>query len=148
MPNMMSALPNIGGPSVKHHEVWLTLTTEVPCSIAAKKQNPLTLAVVPQTTELILAANGPQFTILWEHAGEILLFNRFFFRIVDTCLSCKDVARQSRAILRRWRIFGDILHPTFPASRVQHIPDLHSKFTLRPHHVWKYGRHPICGRWD
>jgi len=27
---------------------------------------------------------------------------------------------------------------------VQHISDMHSKFTLRPHHVWKYGRHPIC----
>jgi len=25
------------------------------------------------------------------------------------------------------------------ASRVQHISDLHSKFTLRPHNVWKYG---------
>ena len=22
------------------------------------------------------------------------------------------------------------------------------KFALWPHHVWKYGRHPICGRWD
>jgi len=28
---------------------------------------------------------------------------------------------------------------------MQHISDLHSKFALRPHHVWKYGRHPI---WD
>ena len=29
-----------------------------------------------------------------------------------------------------------------------HISDLHSKFALRPHHVWKwkYGRHPICDR--
>jgi len=26
---------------------------------------------------------------------------------------------------------------------VQHISDVHSKFALRPHHVWKYGRHPI-----
>jgi len=25
---------------------------------------------------------------------------------------------------------------------------MHSKFALRPHHVWKYGRHPISGRWD
>jgi len=24
------------------------------------------------------------------------------------------------------------------------ISDLHSKFALRPHHVWKYGGHPIC----
>jgi len=22
------------------------------------------------------------------------------------------------------------------------------KFALRPHHVWKYGRHPICSGWD
>jgi len=22
------------------------------------------------------------------------------------------------------------------------------KFALTPHHVWKYGRHPICGGWD
>jgi len=25
---------------------------------------------------------------------------------------------------------------------MQHISDMHSKFALRPHHVWKYGRHP------
>jgi len=25
---------------------------------------------------------------------------------------------------------------------------MHSKFALGPHHVWKYGRHPISGRWD
>jgi len=24
---------------------------------------------------------------------------------------------------------------------MQHISDLHPKFALRPHHVWKYGRH-------
>jgi len=26
---------------------------------------------------------------------------------------------------------------------VQHISDLHLKFALRPHNVWKYGKHPI-----
>jgi len=39
----------------------------------------------------------------------------------------------------RWRLFGDFLGPAFPASRAQHISDLHSKFALGPHHVWKYG---------
>jgi len=29
---------------------------------------------------------------------------------------------------------------------VQHVSDLHSKFALRPHHVWMYGRHPIFDR--
>jgi len=32
-------------------------------------------------------------------------------------------------------IFGDFLDPAFPASRVQHTSDLHSKLALRPHHV-------------
>ena len=37
--------------------------------------------------------------------------------------------------------FGDFfLRPVFSASRVQHVSDLHPKFTLRPHHEWKYGR--------
>jgi len=31
---------------------------------------------------------------------------------------------------------------------VQYISDLHSKFALRPHHVWKYGRHSISNGWD
>jgi len=40
--------------------------------------------------------------------------------------------------------FWDFLRPAFPASRVQHVSDLHPKFALRPHHV---GRHPIS-HWD
>jgi len=30
-----------------------------------------------------------------------------FFPIVDTCLSCEDMAWQSCAMVRRWRLFGD-----------------------------------------
>ena len=48
----------------------------------------------------------------------------------------------------RWCQNGDFLHPVFSASHMQHISDMHSKFTLRPHHVWKYGRHPISDHWD
>ena len=71
-----------------------------------------------------------------------------FFPIVDTCLSCEDIAQQSCAIMPRWRLFGDFLGPAFLANRAQHISDLHSKLALGPHHVSKYCRHPICGRWD
>jgi len=67
-----------------------------------------------------------------------------FFPIVHTCLSCEDTARQICAMVPKWQF----LRSVFTASRVQHISDLHSKFALRPHHVWKYGRHPMCGRWD
>ena len=48
----------------------------------------------------------------------------------------------------RWCPDGDFLRPVFSASHVQHISDMHSKFALRPHHVCKYGRHPIRDGWD
>ena len=44
--------------------VWLTPTTRVPCSNAAKTRNPLKLPGVPQTNEMISAASGPKFSIL------------------------------------------------------------------------------------
>jgi len=53
------------------------------------------------------------------------------------------MAQQSCAMVLRRRFF---LRPVFTASRVQHVSDLHLKFALRPHHVSKYGRHPIMRR--
>jgi len=119
---------------------FVTPTAGVPCSNAAKTQKPLKFAGVPQTNETISAASGPKFTIL----GELLLCNKFF--PVDTCLTCEDIARQSCAMVPRWQVFASFLHPVFSASRVQHASDMHSKFALRPHHVWKYGRHPTSDR--
>jgi len=57
---------------------WLTPTTRVPCSNAAKTQNPLKFAGLPQTNETISAASGLKFTILWGHVEKILLLNRSF----------------------------------------------------------------------
>jgi len=65
---------------------------------------------------------------------EILLFNKFFFPIVDTCLSC-EVSLTKLCDDAQMAIFASFLRPVFPASHVQHISDLHSKFALGPHHV-------------
>jgi len=118
----------------------------MPCSNAGKTRKPLKVAGVPQTPETISAASGPKLTILWAHVEQILLPNKFFFPIVDTYLSCEDIARQSCSMVPRWRLFASFLCPVFSASHVQHISDMHSKFALRLHHVWKYGRHPISDR--
>jgi len=107
----------------------------------------LKLAGVPQTSKPISAASGPKFTILRGHLEDILLLNKFF-PTVDTCLSCEYIARQSCAMVPRWPFLATFLCPVFSASRVQQVSDLHLKFALRRHHVWKYGRHPICGGWD
>jgi len=50
---------------------------------------PLKLAGVPQTTRPISAASGPKFTILWEQVEEILLLNKFFFRLSIRALVAK-----------------------------------------------------------
>jgi len=78
MPNVMVALPNIGGALCSTPKVWLTPTTRVPCSNAAKTRNQLKFAGLPQTNETISAASGPKFIVLWGHVGEILLLNKFF----------------------------------------------------------------------
>jgi len=44
-----------------------------------------------------------------------------------------------------WLFF---LRPVFSESSMQHVSDLHPKSALRPHHVCKYGRHPISNGWD
>jgi len=68
--------------------VWLTPTTRVPCSNAAKTRNPLKFAGVPQTNETISAASGPKVTILWGHLEEILLLKgdmqRFFTKLMKS----------------------------------------------------------------
>jgi len=42
------------------------------------------------------------------------------------------------AEIRRGKKERTRMGPAFPASRVQHVSDLHMKFALRPHYVWKY----------
>ena len=128
--------------------VWLMPTRPIsymPCSNAAKTRNQLKFCWMPETNETISGASGPKFTILWGIWRTYCCLTSFF-PIADTCLSCEDIARQSCAMVCTWRFLATFLRPLFSASRVQHISDLHSKFTLGPHHVWKYGRHPIFDR--
>jgi len=105
MPNVMVALPNIAGAFCSTPQRLADAHYLTPCSKAAKTWKPLKLAGVPQTTGPTSAATRPKFTILWRQLEEILLLNKFF-PIVDMCLSCEDIARQS-TMVRRWQFFGD-----------------------------------------
>jgi len=147
MPNVIVALPNIGGALCSTPQSLADAHYQMPCSNAAKKRKQLKFAGVPETGQPISAVSGPKFAILWGHVEDCCLTSSFF-SIVDTCLSCKDIARQSCAMVPRWRFLATFLRPLFSASRVQQVSDLHLKFALRPHQVWKYGKHPICGGWD
>ena len=121
-------------PSVQRRKVWLTPTTRVPCSNAAKTRNPLKSAGVPQLpnrSQPLVGRRSPYYENLWRRYCCLTSF----FPIVDICLGCEHTAQQSCAMVPRWRFFASFLRLVFPARRVQHISDLHPKFTLRPHHV-------------
>jgi len=118
--------------------VWL-------CSNAAKKRNPLKFAGCHKLTKRSQSPVGQSSPYCKDMWGRYCCLTSFF-PIVDTCHNCEDIVRQCCAMVCRWRFFASFLRPVFPASREQHISDLHFKFALGPHHVWKYGRHPICGR--
>jgi len=149
MPNVMVALLNIGGALCLTPQSLADAHYLTACSNAADAK-----AVRWNLQGCLKLANGshPLVGQSSPYCGDIwrtyCCLTSFFFLIVDTCLSCEDIARQSCAMVPKCRIFGGFLGPAFPASRVQHVSDLHPKFTLRPHHVWKYGRHPISYRWD
>ena len=81
MPNVTATLPNIGGALCSMLQSLADAHSRVPCSNAAKMRNPLKFAGVPQTHQQISAASGPNCTILKGHVGEILLFNKFYFRL-------------------------------------------------------------------
>ena len=77
MPNLMVALPNIGGALCSTLQSLADAHYKMPCSNAAKTQNPLKFVGVPQTPERISAVSGPKFTILSEHIEHILVLNKF-----------------------------------------------------------------------
>ena len=99
---------------------------------------------LPDRSQLLVGRSSPYCEDMWRRYCCLTSF----FPIVDMCLSCEDIARQSCAMVPRWRFLETFLRPVFSASRLPHISDMHSKFARRPHNVWKYGRHPISGRWD
>jgi len=82
--------------------VWLTPTTRMPYSNAAKTRLGSAKPVeIRWGAANYRTASGPKCAILWERVEEILLLNKFF-----PCLNCEDIARQSCAMVPRWRFLA------------------------------------------
>jgi len=89
MPNVMAALANVGGALCSTPQSLADAHYQSAVQYAAKTRNPSKLAGVPQTRQQISAVSGPKFTILCGHVDEILLFNKFFFRLSIHALLAK-----------------------------------------------------------
>jgi len=123
--------------------VWLTPTTRCRAVTLPRRETRWNLQGCPKLanrSQPLVCRSSPYYEDMWRRYRCLTSF----FPIVDTCLSCEDTARQSCVMVPKWRFFASCIS----VSRVQHISDMHSKFALRPHHVWKYGSHPICDSWD
>ena len=108
MPNVMVALPNIGGALCSTPLSLADAHYRVPCSDAAKMRNPLKLARVPQTLEPISSISGPKFTILWgTYGGDIAVL--YFLRLSIHALVTKICPDK----VVRWCPDGDFLGPAF-----------------------------------
>jgi len=127
--------------------VWLTPTTRCRAVTLPRRETRWNLQGCPKLvnrSQPLVDRSSPYCGDTWSTYWCLTSF----FPLVDMCLSCEDIARQSSAMVPRWRFLATFLRPVFSASRVQQVSDLHLKFAVRPHHVWKYGRHPVCSGWD
>jgi len=119
-------------------KVWLTAVEWHRCSNEAKMQNPLKFAEVSQTRQpvsVVSDQSSPYCEDMWRRY---------------CCLTSFFPDRWYMPLLQRYSPtkLWDGACPVFSASHVQHISDMHSKFTQRPHHVWKYVRHRIRDCWE
>ena len=147
MPNVMVALPNTGGALCSMPQFGWRPLLECRAVTLPRRQTRWNLEGCPKLTKRsqpLVGRSSPYYEDMWRRYCCLTSF----FPIVDSCLNCKDIARQSCAMVPRWRFLATFLRPVFAASRVQQVSDLHSKFALRPRHVKKYGKHPISDRWD
>jgi len=92
------------------------------------------------SSQPLLGWSSPYYEDVWRRYSCLTIF----FRLSIHAL----VAKIWPDKVVRWCRDGDFFASYISASRMQHISDMHSKFALRPHHLWKYGRHPIADRWD
>ena len=88
--------------------VWLTPTARVPCSNAANTRNPLKCAGCPKLSnrsQPLVGRSSPYYEDMWRKY--ICCLTSFFSdcRYV-TCLSCENTARQSCAMVPRWRFLA------------------------------------------
>ena len=90
----------------------------------------------PNRSQPLVGQSSPYCEDMW---GRYCCLARFF----SDCRYVPYLRRYTLTKLYDGAQMGNFC-PVLSASHVQNISDLHLKFVLRPHHVWKYGRHPVC----
>jgi len=107
MPNVMVALPNIGGTSVQRRKVWRPLLEcrAVTLPRCETRWNLQGCPKLPDRSQPLVGLSLPYCANMWRRYSCF----KSFFPIVDTCLSCEDIAGQSCAMVHRWQFFASCI---------------------------------------
>ena len=106
MPIVMAAMRNIGGTLCSAPQFGWRPLLECHAVTLPRRKTCWNLQGWPKLTkqsQMLVGRSSPYYG----DVEEILLPNKFFFQIVDTCLSCEDIAAQSCGMVLRLRLFGD-----------------------------------------
>jgi len=113
------------------------------CSNESKMRKPLKLRGCPKLPDRSQALVGQSLPYCEDMWRRYCCLTRFFRLLIHAL-----VAKIQPDKVVRWCPDGDFFATFcvlyFQQAMLQHVSDLHLKFALRPHHVCKYGRHPIC----
>jgi len=148
MPNVVVALPNIGGALCSMlqsladvHSGPLIECRAVTLPRRESRWNLYGCPKLANRSQPLVGRSSPYYEDMWRRYRCLTCF-------FSDCRYMPQLRRYSPTKLCDGAKMAIFLCPVFSASREQHISDMHSKFALRPHHVRKYGRHPISDRWD
>jgi len=144
MPNVMATLPNMGGAlcSMPQKFGWRPLL-ECRAVTLLRRETRWSLQGCPKLanrSQPLVGRSSPYYEGIWRKYCCLISFS--------DCRYMPYLRRYSPTKLCDGAELAIFLRHVFSASRVQRISDMHSKFALRPHRVWKYGRHPISDRWE
>jgi len=99
-------------PSVQHCKVWLTPTTRCRAVTLPRRETHWNLQgclKLPDGSQPLVGRSSPYCGDMWRTYRCLTSF----FPIVDTCLSCEDIARRSCAMVPRWRFLATFFRPYF-----------------------------------
>jgi len=129
MPNVMAALeqepPEMyiecasAGDGQTSCKVCLASVERRRCSNEAKMRNPMKFVRCPKLMKRSQALVGEFGSPYCEDMCRRYCCLTSFFPIVDTCLSCEDIAWQSSAMAPRWQIFASCIFPRAASTTFQ-----------------------------
>jgi len=119
-------------PSVQRHKVWLTTTTRCRAVTLPRHETSWNLQrclKLPERSQPLVGRSSPYCGDMWRTYCCLTSF----FPIVDTCLSCEDIARQSWAMVPRWRflwrLFASCVFSELHAAGFRHASEIRTKAT-------------------